>query len=133
MFITNRERYVEPEYDDEGQLVYSPPPLDELWLTKPNRCERNERLRDQCLHNDEIRQIRAKEATASSPNTSELSHHLPDLHLISDDDSSVEDDSKSIQGGDPEAEGGDSGNHHDVPGSNEASEGARPPRRKRKK
>ena len=47
LFESSRDIYVEPEYNDEKELVYSPPPLDEVWLTEPERRERKEKLRDQ--------------------------------------------------------------------------------------
>ncbi len=29
------EKYDEEEYDTDGDLVYQPPPLDEVWLSEP--------------------------------------------------------------------------------------------------
>jgi len=37
LFAGNKERYVEEEYDRDGILVYEPPPLDEVWLSEPER------------------------------------------------------------------------------------------------
>ena len=37
--------YVEPEYDFDGELVYSPPPLEKFWLTEPERREHIDRFR----------------------------------------------------------------------------------------
>ena len=34
LFATNRKIYAEEEYDDDGLLVYMPPPLDEVWLSE---------------------------------------------------------------------------------------------------
>ena len=44
LFKSNSDIYVEPEYDFDGELVYSPPPLDEIWLTEPERRERIDRF-----------------------------------------------------------------------------------------
>ena len=37
LFARNKERYVEEEYDRDGILIYEPPPLDEVWLSEPER------------------------------------------------------------------------------------------------
>ena len=39
LFVSSRECVVENEYDEDGMLVYRPPPLDEVWLSEPERCE----------------------------------------------------------------------------------------------
>ena len=62
LFIQNREVYIEPEFNDEGELVYSPPPLEDIWLKEPECRERRERLREQRIRNDDIRRVRTKEA-----------------------------------------------------------------------
>ena len=38
LFVNSRDCYVEEEYDDDGILVYKPPPLDEVWLSEPEHC-----------------------------------------------------------------------------------------------
>ena len=40
LFDNNRECYVEEEYDYDGDLLYKPPPLDEVWLSEDKRCDR---------------------------------------------------------------------------------------------
>ena len=52
LFESNSDIYVEPEYDFDDELVYSPPPLDEIWLTEPERRERIDRFRDQRIRNE---------------------------------------------------------------------------------
>ena len=47
LWDNNREQYAEEEYDADGMLVYQPPPLDEVWLSEPDRRERKDRLRKQ--------------------------------------------------------------------------------------
>ena len=37
LFDGERENYVEEEYDSDGVLIYEPPPLDEVWLSEPER------------------------------------------------------------------------------------------------
>ena len=42
LFVNSRECFVEEEYDEDGLLIYRPPPLDEVWLSEPERqvCRR---------------------------------------------------------------------------------------------
>jgi hypothetical protein len=40
----NQEFFAEEEYDKDGMLVYQPPPLDEVWLSKSERRDRKDRL-----------------------------------------------------------------------------------------
>ena len=40
LFDGDRENYVEEEFDDDGVLIYEPPPLDKVWLTEPERRDR---------------------------------------------------------------------------------------------
>ena len=44
LWNNNRELYAEEEYDEDGMLVYQPPPLDEVWLSEPERRDRKNRL-----------------------------------------------------------------------------------------
>ncbi len=37
LFVDSRDCYVEEEYDEDGVLIYKPPPLDEVWLSEPER------------------------------------------------------------------------------------------------
>ena len=47
LFEYNRDVYAEEEFDSSGNLIYHPPPLDEVWLDEPERRDRRERLRHQ--------------------------------------------------------------------------------------
>ena len=47
LFAGNRECYVEEEFDQDGVLVYEPPPLDKVWLTEPERRDRRSSLEKQ--------------------------------------------------------------------------------------
>ena len=76
------------EFNDDGNLVYSPPPLDEIWLTEPEHRERKQRLRDQRLRNQEIMRETAKSIPTTSPDQSS-SRDVPPLAEISDDERSV--------------------------------------------
>ena len=47
LFVESHDCYVEEEYDEDGILVYSPPPLDEVWLSEPERRECRQALEKQ--------------------------------------------------------------------------------------
>ena len=53
LWDNNRELYVEQEFDENGNLIYQPPPLDEVWLSEPERRERKDRLRKQRVRHSE--------------------------------------------------------------------------------
>eukprot|EP00956_Cyclotella_meneghiniana_P020859 scaffold37342_cov71-Cyclotella_meneghiniana.AAC.1 len=52
LFANNRDCYVEEEYDEDGVLLYTPPPLDEVWLSEPERCERRHALDKQRIRTE---------------------------------------------------------------------------------
>ena len=47
LFEYNRDVYAEDEFDSDGNLVYHPPPLDEVWLNESERRDCRDRLRCQ--------------------------------------------------------------------------------------
>ena len=57
LFTTSCELYATDEYDTEDNLVYRPPPLDEVWLDDEGRRQRRDELRRQHSRNDA--QVRA--------------------------------------------------------------------------
>ncbi len=38
-FVNSRDCYMKEEYDEEGVLIYKPPPLDKVWLSEPEQQE----------------------------------------------------------------------------------------------
>lgn len=122
LFEESRDFYVEPEFNDDGDLVYSPPPLDEIWLTEPERRDRKQRLRDQRLRSRELMRERARSIPASSPEHSPTQPSR-DLPQISDDERSIESDSP-VQQGNEEPEGDGWRNHQDL---RDADEDSMPP------
>ena len=56
LYDESRDWYLEPEdFDDDGDLVYEPPPLDEVYLNEEERRERKERLHQHRSHNRSTR------------------------------------------------------------------------------
>ncbi len=47
LWENEREVYAEDEFDNDGMLVYKPPPLDKVWLDEPERRKRRDRLQEQ--------------------------------------------------------------------------------------
>ena len=44
LFASNHDCFVQEEYDNDGVLIYTPPPLNEVWLSEPERRERCDAL-----------------------------------------------------------------------------------------
>ena len=44
LFETDHDWFIEEEYDNDRELVYQPPPLEDGWLDEPSRRERKEHL-----------------------------------------------------------------------------------------
>ena len=86
LFEDSRDLYVEPECDDDGELVYQPPPLEEVWLSEPERRERQERLRQQRVRHEDLHRELARETASPEPDPSRGS---PTPIGIVDDDESI--------------------------------------------
>ena len=138
IFEKGHDWYAEEEYED-GQLVYKPPPLHDVWLSEEDRRGTKEQFVDQRRrYEDRERQKRARlpvEEPEVIPATSEKSPP-PTGNAISDDEDSDDDDSST----DPvsESEGDDFGgsDDHDLPTSpspTPASEGAKAPTKRPRK
>jgi hypothetical protein len=103
--------YATDEYDAENNLVYCPPPLDDVWLDEEGRQQSRDELRRQRARNDA--RIRAREKSArdkvSTPISPTPAASVPigDGAVISDS----EDDS-SVESGFSESEGGFGGNNN---------------------
>jgi hypothetical protein len=122
IFENSRDWYVEPEYNEDGVLVYEPPPLDKVWLSEPEQRERKERLRRQRERNEELQRMTIKDTPTPSKDD-----RPPDVAEVSDVDS--DDDSVAHEDADTESEGEDSSfaDHPQVFGDNDdnsVSEGA---------
>jgi hypothetical protein len=47
LWENNQELYAEDKYGPDGSLIYTPPPLDKVWLDEEGLCKRREQLLDQ--------------------------------------------------------------------------------------
>ena len=61
LFDGDRENYVEEEFDNDGVLIYEPPPLDEVWLSKPERRDQKDALQRQRRITQRREELRSKE------------------------------------------------------------------------
>ena len=89
LWQTDREIYAEDEFDADGELIYTPPPLDDVWLSADDRAEKKVRLRRQSIRQEKL----IKTRNDSVPNTSPSKQPLPNLPEVSDDDDSLVGDS----------------------------------------
>ena len=105
LFEESRDVYVEPEYNEDGVLVYSPPPLDEIWLTEPERRDREQRLRDQRIRNEQILRERERNWRSSSPPPPPLERSSSPVFDPDDEDVIVSPPSMPVR--EPEGDGKD--------------------------
>ena len=91
LFTTSCEVYATDEYDAEDNLVYRPPPLDDVWLDDEGRRQNRDELRRQRARNDARVRNRERSAREKTP-TPVTPVPMGDGAVISDseDDSSVE-------------------------------------------
>ena len=94
LFENSRDWYTEEEYDGDGNLIYKPPPLDEVWLSEPERRDRRAALDEQRRRQE----LRERKLASDIPNDSPPARDdSPPGLIVSDDEES--DDESSI--GDP--------------------------------
>ena len=87
LFENSCDWYVEEEHDENGELIYSPPPLDEVWLTEPERRSRREELSRQ---RERIAQREwTKWVDTGPPSNNDSPPPLAPIESDSDDDSST--------------------------------------------
>ncbi len=85
LFENEKDIYVKPEYKD-GELIYLPPPLDEIWLSEPERREHKKKLCDQRIRHEEGERLRSRNTPLPSPPSNDSLP--PNLDPISDGDRS---------------------------------------------
>ena len=104
LFVNSRDCYMEEEYNDDGVLIYTPPPLDEFWLSEPERRERRHALDKQRIRTEH----RERELMESRDHKWRQSSRAPPL-VESDVASDSEDDSLPFHGTGSESGGDDIG------------------------
>ena len=97
LWENNRELYAEDEFDNGGNLIYTPPPLDNVWLTEPERRDRNARLKEQRIRRvKKEHELEQRMHEPAVPIVDTIPDDLPSLgDAFKDDDSS--DDSNSVE------------------------------------
>ncbi len=125
LYGTSCEIYATDEYDAHDNLVYKPPPLDEVWLDAEG-CEQSKiELWKQCKRNEDLmrnREVATKDMvlTPATQGGHGLDIPLPDGALISNDDDSFISDTES-EGGFGGANADDNGSKGVIP--NEGAQG----------
>ena len=93
LYGTNCKVYATNEYDAHDNLVYKPPPLDEVWLDAEGREQSKIELRQQSKQNEEL--MRNCEVVTKDivPTPITQGGHVPDIRLTDDALFSDDDDS----------------------------------------
>ncbi len=85
LWENDRELYAEDEYGPDGLLIYTPPPLDKVWLDEEGLCERCQQLLDQ--HRLVKHQTRIKKQAVPTPQTDDAPGPAPHYPIIFEDSS----------------------------------------------
>ncbi len=119
LYGTSCEISATDEYDAHDNLVFKPPPLDEVWLDAEGREQSKIELRKQCKRNEDL--MRNHEVTTKdmAPTPATQGGHVPDIllpdgALISDDDDSFISNTES-EGGFGGANADDNGSEGAIP------------------
>jgi hypothetical protein len=91
LYGSSCEVYATDEYDAHDNLVYKPPPLDEVWLDAEDREQSKLELRQQQKRNDELMRNRDMAIADMAPTPATQgdpvsNDPVPDGALLSDDD-----------------------------------------------
>jgi hypothetical protein len=108
LFRLNRELYAEDELDEAGNIIYRPPPLDEVWLDEAGRRQGNEDRIRQRRRNEDLMRDRNRAVRQAIPIITKDADEDPDVLPISDE-GSVD---SSLYSRDSESEGGVWDNPH---------------------
>jgi hypothetical protein len=105
LFVNSRGCYAEEEYDENGKSIYKPPPLDEVWLSEPERRERRVELEKQQDVTCRRTEMETREAKRHLKSTNDQEERLPDLEesdVESDDENLLPESSDNELGGENE-------------------------------
>ncbi|KAL7468583.1 hypothetical protein ACHAXS_008812 [Conticribra weissflogii] len=117
LFESDRDWYVDEEFDVDGELICSPPPLDDVWLSEPERRNKKERLARQREWTAQRKQAKwvDKLPNKTPPNNDDdAPPTLPPCNVVSNSDSDSSDDNYSV-GHHSESEGEVLGDSIDTP------------------
>jgi hypothetical protein len=103
LYGTSCEIYATDENDAHENLVYKPPPLDEVWLDAEGREQKKIELWKQCKRNEGLMRNREVDTKDMVPTPATQGGHVPDITLpdgalISNDDNSFISDAESEGG-----------------------------------
>jgi hypothetical protein len=77
--------YAEDKYGPDGSLIYTPPPLDKVWLDEEGLWKRHQQLLDQCRRVQHQTQI--EKQAVPTPQTDDAPGPAPHHSIISEDTS----------------------------------------------
>ncbi len=125
LYGTSCEIYATDEYYAQDNLVYKPPPLDEVWLNAEGREQSKIELWKQRKRNEELMRNDEVATKDMVPTPATQGGHVPDIDIPLPDGALISDDDDSFISN-TESEGGFGGANADDNGSEDAipNEGA---------
>jgi hypothetical protein len=83
LWENDQELYAEDKYGPDRSLIYTPPPLDKVWLDEEGLCKRCQQLLDQ--HRWIEHQTQIKKQAVPTPQTDDAPRPAPHHPIISED------------------------------------------------
>jgi hypothetical protein len=77
IFETPCEVYLDIERSEDGAIIYTPPPLDNIWLDKGKRHAKRIEVAKECAQARDCWKFEAKQATVPIPSLQSSDNHLP--------------------------------------------------------
>jgi hypothetical protein len=90
LFERNHELYIEDEFDADDNLIYTPPPLHDVWLDETGRRQGKEDLLRQCRRNEDLMRAQrrnVREMIGRTPTLPSVVDPVPDCAVVLDDES----------------------------------------------
>jgi hypothetical protein len=90
LFERNRELYIEDIFDADDNLIYTPPPLHNVWLDETGHHQGKKDLLWQHCHNEDLMRAQrwnVRETIGHTPTLTSMVDPVPDRAAISDDES----------------------------------------------
>ena len=94
LFESNRDRFIDDENDSDGEIIYSTPPLDDMWIDEPTQRTKRDNLRRQRQITEERERTRWKDVTPDYDGlpAEPFEPVPPMIPAVSDDESDLSDD-----------------------------------------